>query len=141
MSGKVLKGLSLFAVAVFCVAGLTGCSGSENAEPVIPSGSPGAGPGPGGPGGMAGDSLSIAVGATAKVEPPADTDAASLTWSSSDEKVATVSDSGEVTSVAEGSAVVTGKDADGKTVVTKKVSVTAAMAMDHEMPEAGSEDK
>lgn len=113
--------------------GTFGCTPSEEEEETStvrgPSGGPGGvGPGrsggPGGPGGLS--AATLEVGKTTTIALPESADAASVTWESSDESVATVSASGEVTGVAAGETVITAKDKDGKTVTSKPLSVEAA---------------
>lgn len=74
------------------------------------------------------EEASIQVGKTVKLEftvLPEDTTDSSLTFSSSDDKIATVSETGEVTAVAVGTTEITAKTKnDKKTVV--KITVTAA---------------
>lgn len=143
--------LITFLLPVFCIAvvmGTFGCSSSEEEEGTStvrgPAGGPGGGPGaagrpggggPGRPGGPGLSAATVEVGKTTTIALPESADAASVTWESSDESVATVSASGEVTGVAAGKTVITAKDKDGKTVTSKPLSVEAAGA------EAQSEDK
>lgn len=125
--------LTTFLLPVFCIAvvmGTFGCSPSEEGA------APARGPG-GPPSGIPGPSATtVEVGKTTTIALPESADAASVTWESSDESVATVSASGEVTGVAAGKTVITAKDKDGETVTSKSLSVEAA-----EAAEAGSEDK
>lgn len=71
--------------------------------------------------------LSLKPGSTAKLVPtitPSDAITTSVTWTSSDDKVATVSD-GTVTAVAEGTATITVKTDDGGKTATCVVTVDA----------------
>lgn len=71
--------------------------------------------------------LSLKPGSTAKLVPtitPSDATTTSVTWTSSDDKVATVSD-GTVTAVAEGTATITVKTDDGSKTATCVVTVDA----------------
>ena len=71
--------------------------------------------------------LSLKPGSTAKLVPtitPSDATTTSVTWTSSDDKVATVSD-GTVTAVAEGTATITVKTDDGGKTATCVVTVDA----------------
>jgi len=62
---------------------------------------------------------------------PADAANKDVTWSSSDEAVATVSATGLVTAVAEGEAIITVKTVDGEKTATCKVTVTAPQAIEN----------
>ncbi len=72
--------------------------------------------------------LSMAPGGTAVVTAtvfPTDAHDISVTWTSSDADVATVSDSGEITAVEEGTATITAATNDGNFTASCKVTVTA----------------
>jgi uncharacterized protein YjdB len=62
---------------------------------------------------------------------PADAANKDVTWSSSDDAVATVSATGLVTAVAEGEAIITVKTVDGEKTATCKVTVTAPQAIEN----------
>lgn len=68
---------------------------------------------------------SAAVKLTATIT-PANATNKSVTWLSSNTSVATVSDSGDVTPVAAGNAIITAKTADGTKAATCSVTITAA---------------
>ncbi len=76
-----------------------------------------------------GDSETLTVTYT-----PADADARSVTWSSSDNNIATVDANGNVTAVAEGAAIITATSGNGKTaqcavVVSRKANPVTAIAL------------
>lgn len=71
--------------------------------------------------------LDLIVGETGQFTPtvaPADATNKAVTWTSSDPEVATVSASGEVTAVAEGTATITCTTVDGKKTATGEVTIT-----------------
>lgn len=69
--------------------------------------------------------MTLAVGGTAQITATPSQEGAELTWSSSDESVATVDTAGKVMAAGEGTAVITVKTATGNTA-TCKVTVQAA---------------
>ena len=84
--------------------------------------------------------LNLSVGATASLVAtvlPVNATISSVSWSSSDETIATVSTSGVVTAIAVGSAIITVTTADGEKVATCAVTVTEE-ASDHAYVDMGN---
>ena len=78
----------------------------------------------------------IAVGATKALTAtvtPEDAADKSITWSSSDTNIATVSDLGEVTAIAEGNATITATTVDGNKTATSAITIIQASAEDVEV--------
>ncbi len=85
------------------------------------------------------EEASVAVGGSTSLSftiEPADATNKNVTWSSSDEAVATVSDNGVVTGVAEGEAIITVTTEDGEFTATCTVTVSAGTEPDPEEPVA-----
>ncbi len=112
MKRKMFTLLSILALCLCTVFGITACGTTAVTQVALNK-----------------TELSLTVGAeetlTATVSPDDATDK-SVTWSSSDESIATVSAAGKVTAVAVGSATVTVKTTDGSKEATCAVTVTEA---------------
>ena len=80
---------------------------------------------------LSNDSLTVEVGAADTVEAsvvPANANIPTILWTTSDDSVATVSNFGRITGVAEGTATITAKTLDGNFIKTVAVNVVASTA-------------
>lgn len=116
MNKYLVKGVaSLFALAL--MFGTVSCSDDENGDGSVSVTAIAVNP----------TTVTLKVGGTATLTAtltPTDATNKTITWSSSDEKIATV-DAGKVTGVAEGSATITATAADGNKTASCAVTVSA----------------